>query len=200
MASKAKNKLVAWGGIGLIVLLVVLIWLLLGGSETHISDGSEGERAEVLVCKTGAVDGGFFYDGSAGETQNEVKMLFVDGKIDKVFYSYRGDFASEGQAESVSATMHAKYDIYFGENNASRSVFTSTFANVANEVRINIYGGYDSLSDATAVFFFLDRDEIESEKEYSMDKLGEFYAKKGFKCEYNNKKDEESIKEEDEKN
>lgn len=194
MASKARNKLAIWGVVGLVVLLIILIWLLLGGSETHLSDGSEGEKTEALICRSGALSEGFFYDESASETRNEIKILFAKEKIDKLFYSYRGDFASEGQAESVSATMHAKYDIYFGENNASRSVFTSTFANVANEVRVNIYGRYDSLDDITAVFFFLNRDEIEVEKAYTLEELGEFYTKKGFECEHN----QDEIKEENE--
>ena len=181
---RSKKKWVVLCIVGLILLFLILIWWLFSGSEIHISEGLDEEKAESLVCSAGDFSEAFFYNEFASNVENKIKILFVNDKLDKVFYSYSGSFAGKSQAESVNGVMHAKYDIYFGENNASRSVFNSIFSNVGNEVRINIFGEYDSINPVTAVFFFLDGEDIDSEKDYTMSELGEFYIGKGFSCEY----------------
>lgn len=177
-----KGSYIVWSII--IVVVVLVTWFLNNGHEVRKGDGGTVEKQEALVCAAGEVEGMFFSNGAVSEVKNEIKILFSGSKMNKIFYSYTGEYQSEETAKKVNDIMHADYNTYMGRSGAYQESLLPTFAYIGSMERIDLSSGIGELNTVTARLFFLDGEEIDNIKEYSISEWKEFYEDKGFSCKY----------------
>lgn len=165
-----------------ILIILILIWLL-KGKETQISEDDEGSDWESLVCTTGENDEAYFKNSVANGEEHKIKLIFIDDKLSRIFYSYTGEYNSVRTAQTVIDSMHADYNIYMGDNKMTLDLLSPTFSAIDKTVRIDLYGWVSDVNAVTAKLFFFDRENYEAVKNYSEDRLEAFYENKGFSCE-----------------
>lgn len=167
----------------LAVVVVVFILILTNGNETYTSERIENNSMDALICSTGGVEDAFFSSETVNQINNEVKITFGQDKISKVFYSYTGVYRSNEVAEEDETRLHAKYNIYMGENNVQQESLSPNYSTAKNDLKISLYvDDLNKINETTAVFFFIDKEEINDFKRSSMDELAAFYKEKGFSC------------------
>ena len=166
----------------LVVVIVVIVVLLFRTNETYTSDGGTSEKIDSLTCTASELEDPFFKPENDGELEHMIKATFKGGKLDKLSYSLEGKFSSDETAEYVEADLHADYNIYMGKNNLSQSMLNPSFSAVENRVKVSLLTDAKNLTNNTIVFFFLNMDEFQTVRRYSMRDLAKLYENKGFSC------------------
>ena len=180
-----KKRRIRYIAIALVLFIIVIILIfLLKRSETRFSDDTAKDEISALDCKTGPIEDGFFVSETANSTSNELKITFKNQKMDKIYYSYYGVYRSEDVANADDTHLHAKYNIYMGENGVEQGSLNPNYSVVKTKYHISLYvDDYDKINPVTAKFFFIDKEDIEEFNSYPIDTLKSYYEKKNFKCE-----------------
>ncbi|MBP5647698.1 hypothetical protein J6X04_00165 [Candidatus Saccharibacteria bacterium] len=182
-----KNKSVRFIVIALVlVAIAIFFWMLINGKETRISSEKENVPVSVLYCTSGNIEGAFFTSETVNTTKNEIKVMFEDDKLNNIFYAYNGTYRSTEVAREDETRLHAKYNLYMGDNNISQESLSPAYSVVNSKLHLTLYvDDYDKINSVTSVFFFINEDKIEDYEKYSIDEMKTFYKNKGFKCEIN---------------
>lgn len=182
-----NNKSVLFTVIALfLIIIAVFLWILLNGKETRTSNSGDNESISVLYCSTNGIEDAFFTSETANTIKNEMKITFKGDKLDKIFYAYNGAYRSTEVAQEDEARLHAKYNIYMGENDISQEDLSPSYAVTSSKLHLTLYvEDYNKINLVTSVFFFIDEDEINKYKNYSIDEMKSFYEEKNFKCQIN---------------
>lgn len=163
--------------------IVIFILLLLNGSETRTSDNGENKSVTALYCIAGNLEGAFFSSTTANTIKNEIKVTFKNNKMDKLFYNYKGTYRSAEVADDDEAVLHAKYNVYMGENHLLQESLSPSYSVVDSKFGLTLYvDDYSKINSATAVLFFIDKDKIAEFQDYSIDQMKTFYEKQSFQC------------------
>ena len=180
-----KKKRIGYVVLALILLVVVIfILFLLNGSETRTSEPTEKDEVSALHCKAGRIEEGFFVSDTANTSNNEIKITYSGNKLDKMYYSFKGVYRSDEVANEDEYRMHAKYNIYMGENNIEQESLSPNYSVVDSKFQLSLYvDSYDKINNVTAVFFFIDKEDIPKFNTYSLDTLKSYYEKQDFECE-----------------
>lgn len=172
--------------LALIVVIMVIVWMLFVSNETYVTNDASGKNNKIgsLVCKTKESDEAFFNLSQAKEEQHEIKATFKENKLDKMSYNYDGVYETNERAEYAAAKFRVDYDTFMGKKSLEPSILDSKFAAVDNKARVSLFADRDKLNNNTVGFFFLDMDEFQKIKSYSIENLADIYRKKGFDCTY----------------
>ena len=182
MKKDNKKNWLLIGGI-LLVLLIIILYILMNGRETKISDDGESESVSALVCTDGNREGAFFYSTTANTVTNEIKVTFKKGQFDKLFYTYRGVYRSEEVANEEEAEFHADYNIYMGHHDLNQNSLNPAYSVPGNKLVLSLYtDDYSKINRLTSEFFFISPDDIEKYKNYSLDEMKDYYENKDFAC------------------
>ena len=184
--NKTQNKKV-WSMVatGIVILAVVIaaIAILSGffkNEETYISTKTTDAKVGALSCKASQPVDPFFVSNTVLNNDHELKVTYSGGGIDKINYTYNGEYASNDAANNARSLLHADYNIYMGEN--AESLYP-TFSVVENKLKISLYTEYRKLNTKNAILFFINADEYQGLGDYSVDDLRNLYENKGFSCE-----------------
>ena len=182
-----NNKSVLYIVIALTFIIVaVFLWLLINGKETRTSSEKSEESISVLHCKAKGIEDAFFASTTANTIENEIKITFRGDKIDKIFYDYNGVYRSSEVAKEDETKLHARYNLYMGENKIEQDSLSPSYSITNSKLHITLYAdNYGMINSVTSVFFFIDSDRIGDYGKSSIDELKSFYEKKSFKCEIN---------------
>ena len=100
-----------------------------------------------------------------------------------MYYSYTGKYRSSDLVDKDEARMHAKYNTYMSKNGQDLEDLNPTYDEMKSELRIGLFAdSVNKLNDATAVFFFINKEDINQFKKYSMEETAKYYKNKGFSC------------------
>ncbi|MBR2994327.1 hypothetical protein IKF32_00180 [Candidatus Saccharibacteria bacterium] len=179
-----KRNVVGFAIIAFILLVIaIIVWFFLNGRETYISDETESDAYLGLDCTADNPTDGFFYSQVANSATNHIKVTFVNNKIYKMYYSYEGTYRSNDVALQEETNFHIKYDEHMGSYGLVNSILTPTYSTAKTKMQINLYAkNRDVINKGTAVFFFVDEDDVESFHDFSRDDLANYYSKKSFSC------------------
>lgn len=179
-----KNKIGFVIACSILILFVVFVIVILSyDKKTDVSTSTSSSETKTLVCNTGPVEKAFFTIDDASQVQHEVKIMFVDDKISKLFYTYDGKLRDGDAAEGAATDMHIKYDRYLSQRKLESSGnLQTTFSHPGTEVRIDIYTGPEGINGDTASFFFFDNEELDSMMKQNSDGLKKYYTENGFSC------------------
>ena len=167
----------------LILFVVFVIVILSYDKRTEVATTITSSETDTLLCNSGPIEDAFFSTGDASQVKHDIKIMFVEDKIAKLFYMYDGKFRDEEIAEKVSTSMHIDYDKYLSERKleSSRNL-QSTFNHPGTEVRVDIYTGPEGINGDTASFFFLNKDDLDNLMKKDSESLKKYYTEKGFSC------------------
>ena len=180
---KTQNSRMKWLILAIIVVaLLILLYLLLNKKETYISNGGTVKKIASISCVSKDPENSFFSPEQEGDVEHTVKATFKNGKPDKISYDFNGLYGSNNIAESIEATIHADYNIYMGEKGLSASLLGPSFSVSGNNVKVSLYTDVGKLINTTIPFFFLDMNDFQKIKSYSVDELAKIYEDKGFHC------------------
>ena len=179
-----NKKMVGFAVLMLILLIIAfIIWFFLNGTETYISDDTDAEPYQALDCTAGNLEEGFFYNQVANTVVNHIKATFANKKVYKIYYSYEGTYRSNDVALQDETNLHIRYDEHMGGYGILNSTLSPTYSTVKTKTQINLFAkSRDTIKKGTAVFFFINDDDIESFLDYSRDQAADYYSKKGFSC------------------
>ena len=181
---KRKKTLIMVGSllILLCVLMVIFLLIITNGNETRTSSEVDEDKLEALVCRSGGREDGFFHSETANQITNEIKVTFAGKEYDKLYYSYEGTYRSEDVAKG-DESMHADYNIYMGDNSLSQDSLSPSYSTVKNKYHLTLFADEeDDFNKVTAVFFYVDDEDVEKFKKYDIDGMKEYYEAKDFKC------------------
>ena len=185
--SKAKK---IWSSIALAIVLFCAFFLLFFGltqifesHETRTSTGVQTVNAEAMVCEAAAPRDPLFSVEGAEDVEHEIKVTYKNGLADKISYEFQADLNSPEAAEAAEAETHATYNNFMGTR---ASDFSANFMPIGDDYKLTITADMDSLTPTSAQLFFIERDQFESLKEFSIDDIKRFIQTAGFHCELDN--------------
>lgn len=184
---KERKKLVIDIVIIVVVALVVavLVWILTSGKETTImTDTGATDETDSVSCKIGEdLESGFFDFKKPNTINQEVKAIFTNKKLSKIYYSYTGEYESGSKAESASAFLTAQFNEYLGGHGISLSTVSHSIYSIDSSVRIDLYTEVKNLNLYTGKLFLLDSNEFNTAKALAPPTFEKLYKNKGFVCE-----------------
>ena len=169
-------------GVGLIA-LAIFIAIFANGSETRTSEPQEGNSISAVHCTAKGIEDGFFYSDKVNTIDNEIKITYNNGGIDKMYYSYNGTYRSSDVVHEDEIKFHAKYNTYMGENGQNIDDLNPAYDETNNKLHIGLYAdSYDRVNGVTSVFFFINNDDVSKVRNYSMEDMKKYYESKSFSC------------------
>ena len=187
MPTKKKNEpspmLISVVILLLISTISLLIWVFTNSSETHNSTiVTDSIKTSSLVCESSNPKSPFFNDSATTNTQHEIRALFNNDKLGKIFYIYSATYDSQKQAEYHNGAMAADYNRYLSGHNTPLSILSKTFSASDNESKITVYGNIDKINDVTATIFMLNADNNYSKDNNTSADIKKLYEDQGFSC------------------
>ena len=169
-------------GIGLIA-LAIFIAIFVNGSETRTSEPQDNNSISAVFCTAKGMEDRFYYSENVNTVENEIKITYNNGSIDKLYYSYDGVYRSHDVVKQDDGAFQAKYNYYMSENGKKSDDLSVTYDEMNTKLHIGIYAdGADKLNETTAVFFFINKDDVNQFKKYSLEEVSKYYKDKGFSC------------------
>lgn len=167
----------------LLICIAIIICFLLTSKKTNITDKKEDEIISTLICEVNGNADSFFVSKMAKTVDQELKITYKDETLDKFFYSFKGVYSSNADASADETNLHAKYNIYMGDNNTSQEILSPSYSIIGNKFHLNLFAdGDNDINEVTAVFFFLENNELDMIKNYSIIDLKKLYEDKGLEC------------------
>ena len=169
-------------GVGLIA-LAVFIAIFINGNETRTSEPVEGEHVSAVYCTAKGIEGAFFSSEIVNTITNEVKITYHDSGIEKLYYSYKGTYRSNDVLKQDDGVFQAKYNNYMSEHGQNSVDLSPVYDEMNNKLHIALYAdSLDKINEATSVFFFINGNEVNQFKKYTMDDMKKYYEDKSFSC------------------
>ena len=173
-------------GVMCILILIILIpfIIIFSGKEEHTSvDTGKITLISSVYCSASVINEPFFVSYDANKTLHELKILFSNGSIDKINYTFTREYNSNEQANEAIATSHADYNIYMSKTNIDQEALQPTFSNIGNNAIINLSLDDKTLTSATAKIISLNDEQYAKIGNYSVEEIACIYKNKGFHCE-----------------
>ncbi len=185
---KSKKRLVTILSILLAIFAILIILMLMNSKESHTTnENNSSQITSSLVCSFYNPVNSFFNSENADSISEEIKMIFKDNNMDKLFYSFIGKYNSAILAEQDEVELHAKYNKYMGENNYPQDSLSPSYSLSDNKLHITLFAdSYKDINTITAKFFSIDKEDIAKVGHLTLEELGQFYKEKGFSCILNN--------------
>lgn len=156
-------------------------YFLLRPTEIRTSKRQENESLAVLDCKSESLVGAFFTLGNARGESHEIKATIKDEKPDKLTYTYIGTFADNTEAQGANATLHARYNIYMGQNAEDAEPY---FSAIGDRMKINLFIDSKRMSKKLSTVYALNLESDGELANYDYKTLKTTYEQKGFSCVY----------------
>ena len=184
--TERQNTLICVIMLFLIAIISLLIWFFANSSETHNSTiTTDSIETSSLVCKSSNPKEPFFNDSAATNVQHEIRALFNNDKLSKIFYIYSATYDSEKQAEYYNSIMAADYNRYLGGHSTPLNILSKTFSTSDNESKITLYANADKINNVTASIFLLNADNDYNKDNNTGADIKKLYEDQGFSCETN---------------
>ena len=104
--------------VSIALLCGIVTWILTSGKETHTVTTTEQDKSVSVVCETNTtLEDSFFDYESFNKINQQVKTVFINNELKKIFYSSTTEYDSAETASSMSATLLARYNLYLGKYN-----------------------------------------------------------------------------------
>lgn len=183
-----KNRKIALALIivAIVTMIAVLIMMLFGTSETHVSEENRHDIINVLDCETMASTNQILTSDTAIKTNHRVKLEFLGDYFDKANYTYTATYRSDEEAKTALPLLHADYNIYMGKTGVYQEDFYPTFSVINSQVIINLFMPEKLLNSSTVRFIFLNDEELNGLKKSTIKEMQEIYEDKNFACKVTN--------------
>lgn len=169
-----------------IVAMVVIIVLSVAmqGKEEYIESEEQSDTMSALVCKASdPVDGFFASEGSETSPENATstfKATYVNGGLDKLFYTYEGNYDSAETAKQAEADLHARYNQFLADKAAG---LTPKFVANEEEVKITLFGDWSKMTIGQAKTMGMDEEDYNAlANDGKVESLTKILREKGYTC------------------
>ena len=185
---KKKNKRLVIDAVVMITIVVciaLVIILLTHQTETHTTEEYDDGDAAALVCTSDSNDGekDFFKSETANRVEHMVKLVYDNGKVEKMSYEFMGDYNSNEEAKDENGKMHTSYNIYLGENGVDHEMLTPVFQYYDNKSIIKLYlDDYRKMNYALGRIFYIGNGMKDVVAKNSIKETKKVYENKGFSC------------------
>lgn len=163
------------------VITAVVVWVLSFSKETVVKTERDSSEHGSLLCKGKSDEYSFFKDSPSKVTQ-EVKILFVDNKMDKISLAYTGIYDSEYNAQLYGTQFRVDFEKKVLDYGKETTSFSPIFAIENNVLTISLYTDVKNIDSSTSKFFNIDTSEFNSIKSMSQSEVKSLYEKKSFSC------------------
>ena len=183
---KERKKLIIDIVIIALIAIVVfwVVWILSSGKETVQTTTEVTDEADSVSCHISSdLEDGFFEFKEPTLINQEVKAIFTNKKLSKIYYSYTGEYDSSKKAESASALITAQFNEYLGGHGVSLSTVSHSIYNIDATVRADLYTEAKNINLYTGKLFLLDSNEFNTAKSLAPASFEKLYKNKGFVCE-----------------
>lgn len=172
-------------GIVIFVIAIIVIVLLLNNSnETYISETKQNEASEYISCTAANPSDQFFEIRSKPiNTKHEIKATFRGDSLDKIFYSFHGEYDSNNGAIVAEFDITDKYNKYVAGVGLKQDVLSPKISSSESSADASFYVDGSKLKSVLTPVFFLDKDEYSGISSGLKDYLLSNYKNKGFVCE-----------------
>lgn len=166
-----------------LVLVIILLYLITQKRETRTSEANNESEISALTCRTNSNEFAFFVAKTANEVEHELRLVYSDGKLDKMSYVFRGEHVSNESARQEVTNLHAQYDTYIGQYDMDPNSLTPNFKPSENKSSIMLYlDNYKKMNSVYGKFFFINSGDIDKLGKYSKEETKNYYENKGFSC------------------
>ncbi len=182
-----SNRIMARVSICVVVISVILIIFLVGrdllqGTEERTSGTIPDSTISAVTCTATNPEEAFFSTPtSVLGGSHEIKITSTkNSAVDKVFYTYETNYASNEDASKAEAQFRANYNKALTIDNAEK--LSPNFSVINNKLQITLFGDVSELTSITAQPFFITADDFKSISNFDVPTLTELYQSKGFTC------------------
>jgi hypothetical protein len=167
------------------VIVFCVVWILTNHKETLEKTTYDKDETSSVVCSTSnQIEESFFDFDGAESIYQEIKALFINKKLNRIFYSYTGQYESADDAKTKASALLANYNIYLGKHNISLDTINSSIDSVDSTVRIDLYTNSNSINVYTGKLFLLSSSEFNSAKSADQTMFAKYYKNKGLTCNF----------------
>lgn len=166
----------------IIAAIIVGVVFLLRPKEQYTSKGDKNQIVAALSCKSDTVESPFFHIDTAAYELHEVKFTFAGDSVDKMSYTYTGNFSDSEAEKKASSLLHAKYNEYMNTTTVEFSDLSPNFSNIDNQLVISLFLDEKTFTSGTAKLVFLRESDVSQIKKYSIENLRAAFEKSGFSC------------------
>ncbi len=179
-----SNKILTLALIGMgLIALAIFIAIFANGSEIRTSEPQENNSISAVYCTAKGMEDRFYYSENVNTIENEIKITYDKNSIDKLYYSYDGVYRSYDVMKQDDGVFQAKYNNYMNENGQKPEELSVAYDEMNTKLHIGIYAdNVSKLNEATAVFFFINKEDVNQFKKYSLEEVSKYYKNKGFSC------------------
>ena len=183
MVERKNEHLAGWAAVVIIVALVLILSIILSQKkEVHISNGGQVLQVYSLECSSSGAEDTFFRPNEAQRYTETIRATFREDRLEDISYEFLGTYQTDAAVEQDIANLHARYNIYMGEQKVNPESLSPVFSPMNTKLKITLFGDKDKLNTATARMFFLTSDEVDKPKTLSLKKIRKIYEAKGFAC------------------
>lgn len=172
----------AYWVIGTIVFVIATfaLWLIFSQRSTNTTlPSAEPSVSSSLFCSATTPKNPILTANSES-TSYKVYALFLDKKLDNIYYEYNGAFTDAQSAKTAEATLHADYNIYAGSHGFNAESYTPSFTIRDNSLKISLYAEANELTSSALPIFFLNKST--SLDQLTEDKIESQLKSNNFTC------------------
>lgn len=180
--NKKKVVIITLCFIVVVAIVVIALLNIFKPKETYIKSKDSFEAISSLYCTSSNVNGAFFHDETARKEVNEIKFSYKDGKIDKMQFTYTGDYPNAEMAKSASDRMHYNYNTFMDNTSVKFSDLSPNFSVIDKQVIVNLFFDEKTATAETASLLFLTDSDTGNYKNNTLSTMKKKYENKGFSC------------------
>ena len=160
-------------------LIAFFLFIIFNGKETYTSSQDDDVKVGVVVCNAGNLEDGFFNDDSAEKFEQEIKITFNNGVVDKMSYNLAIEYQNDELARKKNAIFHANYNKSMGKEAED---LIPTFYDSGQDVKIGLFVNKKSLNNVVGKIFYLTDSERMKLFQLTPDDVIKIYEDVGFAC------------------
>ena len=173
--NKVKNRILI--GLSVVVILCGVVFVAYRVLYTR-DEGPRDIGGKYVVCGAKDMTGYELLRGTGYDSADyEARLLFANDGVYDMNFAVSRVFEDEASAKAFTGELHAKYNIYMGDNKIPSKGITPTFTGVDNTGKMVIAIKGDAYKEKLASAVMLDGVD-----NMNADEVTEHYKKLGFDC------------------
>ena len=168
----------------LIFIVAIIAYLLTNTQRSYVKIDVEKKSPEHISC-VATSPSELFYELKINPIKAEHKITasFYGDTLDKLFYSFQGEFESDSDAVAAQFDILDRYNKYVNQLGLKKDVLSHNVSANQNSVDASFYAERGDMNPALMPIFFLNADEYNAREGGLKEYLMQNYKSKGFSCE-----------------
>lgn len=168
----------------LIFIVAIIAYLLTNTQRSYVKTDVEKKSPEQISCVATSPSELFFeLKTNPIKAEHKITASFYGDTLDKLFYSFQGEFDSDNDAVAAQFDILDKYNKHVNQSGLKQDVLSHNVSANQNSVDASFYAERGDMNSALMPIFFLNADEYNARKGGLKEYLMQNYKSKGFSCE-----------------